>query len=41
MKGEVDSIIAALTQQNDSLDLQEIASSILNVQRIVAKLCEK
>jgi kinesin family protein 3/17 len=41
MKVEVDSIIAALTQQNESLDLQDIASSILNVQRIVAKLSEK
>ena len=38
VKVEVDHIIGALTQQNDSLDLQDIASSILNVQRIVAKL---
>ena len=40
MRNEVDHIIGALTQQNDSLDLQDIASSILNVQRLVANMCQ-
>lgn len=38
IKGEVDHIISALTRPNDSLDLQDIATSILNVQTIVNRL---
>ena len=41
IKEEVDHIIGALTQQNDSLDLQDIASSILKLQRIVSKLVDQ
>lgn len=41
IKDEVDLIIGALTQQNDSLDLQDIASSILKLQRIVSKLVDQ
>jgi hypothetical protein len=40
IKSEVDNIIGALTQQNDSLDLQDIASSILKLQRIVGQLVD-
>ena len=40
IKSEVDNIIGALTQQNDSLDLQDIASSILKLQRIVGHLVD-
>lgn len=40
IKSEVDNIIGALTQQNDSLDLQDIASSILKLQRIVSDLVD-
>ena len=38
IKYEVDGVIFSLTQQNDSLDLQNIATSILNVQKILEKL---
>ena len=41
IKTEVDHIIGSLTQQNDSLDLQDIASSILKLQRIVSKLVDE
>jgi hypothetical protein len=41
IKSEVDNIIGALTQQNDSLDLQDIASSILKLQRIVSGLVDE
>ena len=40
IKVEVDHIIGALTRPNDSLDLQDIATSILNVQTIVNRLVE-
>jgi hypothetical protein len=41
IKNEVDKIIGALTQQNDSLDLQDIASTILKLQRIVNDLVDE
>lgn len=40
IKSEIDNVIFSLTQQNSSFDLQKIATSILNVQKIVNDLSE-
>lgn len=41
IKGEIDHVIFSLTQKNSSFDLQKIASSILNVQKILDELSKK
>jgi kinesin family protein 3/17 len=41
IKEEIDHVIYSLTQQNSSFDLQKIASSILNVQKILNDLSRK